>query len=45
MNNVQTFEELGEIFDFLSKFLIFKGVSPRNDGQNPKKYQYSQFLR
>ena len=43
MNNVQTFEELGEIFDFLSKFLIFKGVSPQNDGQNPKQIKVLKF--
>src|ERR1044072_1198429 len=28
---------LMEIFNFLSKFLGFKGYSPRNEGQTPKK--------
>ena len=28
---------LAEIFNFFPKVLSFKGVSPRNNGQNPKK--------
>ena len=28
-----------EIFKFLSKFLSFKGVSPRNEGQNSIKWK------
>src|ERR1044072_5147821 len=32
-----------EIFNFQSKFLNFKGVSPRNQRQNPKKCKIIEF--
>ena len=34
---------VGGNFNFLSKFLSFKGVSPRNERQNPKKIKTPKF--
>ena len=33
-----------EILNFLSNFLSFKGVSPRNEGLHPKNIKILEFL-
>ena len=32
------------ILNFWLEFLGFKGVNPRNDGQNPKKLKFMKFM-
>ena len=34
---------MGEIFNFWTKFLSFKGVSPRNEWRTPKKLKFFDF--
>jgi len=44
MNDVQIFKCWWKNFKFLSKFLSYKGVSHRNEGQNPKTITILEFL-